>query len=683
MTKRNIENEKKDKLVDEVSLVEEESSLAEFTKRNLPTEEEVQEFDDIVSEEIREESREEEVDDSLSEIYQDDNGKMVDVKKLYIKKRHGFLYWFFALTSFSIIVFSLLFYFYENYYLTTGTDATAVEFQIKGESEVIVNQEFYYTVSYNNLSNVNLSNATIELAYPENFVFIDSEPSVELDKNNVWKIDSIPPQHTGKIKIKGKIIDKPDSVHVVLARLNYIPDNFSSNFKKESSITTVVEGSGLNIDFDYISTALVGEENEIIIKYNALDENYIGDFRILFNQQENIKVIGLESASEDEEKRAKFELIRPGVWRINEILAATREVAFKFDFNEKEGDRQELVFILEKKEGDRYMSFLEKKIDFEVMNSDLNLTLIVNGSRDDQGVDAGEVLNYSIVYNNKGETDMKNVVIMAVLESDFLDWNSLTDASGGKESGNTIAWTKEQIPELESLAKHKEGTIDFSIKVKNIEEIEIKESDSNFEIKAYAQFSVGKANNIDDKVDGTEENVEDVVENDNNSNTIVNRINSNLILEESVRYFDTDNNTVGAGPHPPKVGEETKYRVYWNLTNTLHELNNLQVTVDLPSGVSWGGKDIVSVGTIVHDEISKKIVWNIGRFPATINKADAQFDIAVNPSEDNRDKIMVLLPGSSVSAIDKVSEGEVGQSTKAKTTRLIDDDIAIGDGVVK
>ena len=76
------------------------SSLAEFTKRPVPNEREVENFEKIIEDQETEinppldEELDEEIEESLNEIYQDDNGDMVDVKKMDIKKRHGFFYWF-------------------------------------------------------------------------------------------------------------------------------------------------------------------------------------------------------------------------------------------------------------------------------------------------------------------------------------------------------------------------------------------------------------------------------------------------------------------------------------------------------------------------------------------------------------------------------------------------------------
>src|SRR3989339_573131 len=83
--------EDKNKNEEDIKIENRGSSLAEFTKRPVPTNEELEEFEDFVEEE----TREGEIEDGLNEIYQDDNGKMVDVKKMYVKKRHGVLVLFF------------------------------------------------------------------------------------------------------------------------------------------------------------------------------------------------------------------------------------------------------------------------------------------------------------------------------------------------------------------------------------------------------------------------------------------------------------------------------------------------------------------------------------------------------------------------------------------------------------
>lgn len=648
----------------DIMINEEESSLTEFVRRPLPTEEQVERFEEAIDEEVEEEKKEEEVDESLNEIYQDDNGEMVDVRKMDRKKRHGFFFWIF---SFILTVGFIggaayaAYYFYEK----SGSDATAVDFLIEGKTEVIAGEDFFYTIKYKNNSNVSLRDIRVSVAYPDFFIYSDSDPEPD-DKNSVWDIPLLGAKQSGEIKVKGSLIAEEDKVGIINASMTYTPDNFSSEFKKESTLTTVINNIGLGIDLDYINTALVGEEDEILIRFEAQDKSYIKNFRLSIEPQENLEIFTAKQS--DDDKKANFTEIRPGVWQIDEVVEEEKVLTIGYKFTEKIDPTQDVVLSFEQVDGENnFYKFLEKKITFDVMESDLNLNLIVNGSRNDQGVDFGDTLNYSIVYANRGESEMKDVVIMAVLESDFLDWGSLADANDGIVKKNTITWTKEEIEELGALERNKEGTIDFSIKLKNIKEVD---SSKEYKINSYAQFSVGKSD--------SEENKEN-----NRSNVIVNKINSDLKLKEAVRYFDENNIPVGTGPYIPKVGETTSYKVYWDLENSLHELDDLVISVKLPDYVDWDEKNRASVGSVEYQSDTRQVFWRIGRLPITVYTASAEFSIKITPTEADRNTIMVLLPGSSATAVDAETKAGIEVKTKAQTTKLPDDEIANSDGVVE
>jgi hypothetical protein len=654
---------KKNKKNDGLGLKTAKSSLGEFVKRSLPTDEEVERFDEFAEEEAREEG----IEESLSEIYQDDNGDIVDVKKLDIKKGRGFFFW---LLTFLFILAALASAVYGFYYMYYGGEegSESIYFSIEGEENILAGEEFFYTVNCKNLSNVDIGNIEIRLIYPENFVFLDSAPVAQAE-NNFWKISRLAPHRSEQIKIKGKIIGLRGSKNIITGSMTYVPSNFSSEFKKEAVFENKISAIGVDFDIESPSGVLVGEESEIIIKYKAEENNFINNFLLSIEPLSNMEFIT------EEEKGADT-----GIWRIDEVGEEEKELKIKFKIIEKKNPQEELILKFEhlgcadcpegKGEGsENYYVFFEKTVSFEVIKSDLNLNLIINGSRGDQGVDLGQTLNYSIVYANKGDSEMKDVIIMAVLNSEVLDWKSLKDEHNGQIGNNTISWSKNEIPALESLDVDEEGVIDFSIKVKPFEEIEI-EPGRKYEIESYAQFSIG--------------NVEAKDNEDNKSNTIINKINSDLFLDEQVRYFNDDNIAVGSGPLPPKAGETTSYKVYWTITNNLHELNNLRIKADLPDYVRWGDKNKSTVGTIQYDEAAHQVIWNIGLFllPISVYEAKAEFNISITPAVSDVDKIMVLLPGTVVEALDIETKAAISKTTKAKTTRLEDDEIAETDGRV-
>ncbi|MDD5071609.1 MAG: hypothetical protein PHQ42_02635 [Patescibacteria group bacterium] len=636
------------------------SGLSEFIKRPLPTDEEIEEFEEV----IEEEAREDEIDSGLSEIYQDEKGDMVDVKKLNIKKKRGFFFKMLNLIFFLAILAGLG---YGSYYYIFhgGSDATALNFFISGPEKVIAGEEFFFTLDYRNLSRVSAKNIRIEVSYPENFIFLDSLP-LPGEKNSVWQFDNLNSGGSGSVKIKGKIINGKETSNIILAKIVYTPENFSSEFKKETSLAIAVEDIGIDIDFDYSSTVLLGEENEIAVKIKAQENNFFPQFKFTIDPLENMEIISaaaVEAKDGKDSESLAIEKVRAGVYNISGAKEEEREFKIKYKLSKKISDEQEIIMRFENlAEDDKTHSFLEKRIKIEVIKSDLNLTLIINGSKNDQAVNFGDRLNYSIVYNNKGETAMKDVVLMAVLESDFLDWKTLKEESGGREKGNTITWTKEEIPALAELEPDREGIIDFSFDIVSLAQAQAVAGRS-FQIKSYVQFSIGNSEEFKENID-------------NRSNTIINKINSDLSLKGEVRYFNADNMPVGNGPLPPKVGETTSFKVYWTLSNNLHELNEAKVEVSLPEYVSWDNKNRTSVGVIRYDSGSRKVTWEIGRLPITVYRADAEFNISITPAESDRNKIMVLLPEAAATAIDSETRGIVVSAAKAKTTKLEDDDIA-------
>lgn len=656
-----------------------ESSVAEFTSRHVPSAKEVEKFEEMINEatyaspnlnRAEAEAREEEIDESLNEIYQDDDGSMVNVREMDIKRKHGFLFWIFFPLLIAGSLGGAAYAAYHYFYLQPGSDATAVDLSIDGPAEVVAGEEFFYILHYHNQSNITVRNAGLSVAFPENYIFLDATAETSAGTGS-WLIETIPPKYSGQIKIKGMIIAPIRTPNFISATLNYQPENFSSEFKKEATMTTAVRDIGIEFEFDYIKTVLVGDENELLISFRDKEQKHINNFRIRIEPQENIEWLGKKDKKIENE--AEYTVVRPGVYDVPAILAEKTGLPAHFRVTNKASDFQPINIHIEhayqnsgSEETDNFYLLHTETIDLEIMKSDLNLTLIINGSKDDQGIDFGDTLYYTLAYKNKGETEMKDVVVMAVLESDFLDWAGLDDPAKGKKGNNTLSWSKAELPALEALGRNEEGAIDFSI---NVAEKKAVDPRKTYTVKSYAQYSVG---NKDDFSGGL----------DNRSNTITNKINSDLELFEQARYFSEDNIPVGTGPHPPKVGEDTTYKIYWRLENTLNELTDVSVAVKLPAYAAWDGKNRASTGSVSYDAQTREVSWTVGRLPLTASVADAEFSLKITPAEEDRNKIMVLLPGSTVKAADSETKALLSRTTKAKTTRLDDDDIAQGDGIV-
>jgi hypothetical protein len=562
---------------------------------------------------------------------------------------------------------------YQRYgHVLKAGNADNVALDISAKHQVVAGEEFAYTLEYANNEKQAIEGLEITVAYPADFIFLASDPQPATQSgvaNNVWRLGRLEAGQKGVIEIKGKLVGVQGANALLSAELAYRPEAFNGQFKKSARFENVISDIGLEFTFDHYSSVLVGKENEIAITYKASDNYYLGTFKMLMNSMDNLQILSGDQS------------LRPGLWEIKDASAEAKDLRIRFKFKDKVNPTEEIGLRMEYEEGGRSFLVYEKKIPLEVMKSDLNLNLIINGSRADQGIDFGQSLNYSLTFANKGETTMKNIVLMAVIEGDFVDWGSLGDANGGKVRGTSIVWDKDSLPMLEELASGQEGVIDFSLKVS--EQPESIDPSKNYQVKSYAQFNIGGI--LDDNASGTASTTKpapDDMNKDTRSNTITNKINSNLELSEQLRYFNEDNLAVGYGPLPPRVGQTTGYKVYWRLENGLHELNNLVLEASLPDYVRWDAKSTASVGTLRYDEYAHKVIWTIGRLPISEYEIAADFGLSIVPQDGDADKIMTLINGTMVTAVDTVTGAEIKKTSKVKTTRLEDDDIAadLNDG---
>ncbi|MEI6597262.1 MAG: hypothetical protein WCL13_03610, partial [bacterium] len=470
----------------EIKIKQGESSLSEFVKRPLASDEEVEAFEEY----SRNEAKEEEIKDSLTKIYQDDQGNNVDVKKMIIKKRRGLL---FNLFTFLIVLFvfgGAIYGAYNYVYLKIASSKSSATLEFEAGKEVAAGEEFYYNLNYKNDDKVGLKKIQIKTAYPDNFIFLSSEPAPSKN-NNIWEIAGLDAHRSDVIRIKGKLVGPADSANIILADMIYTPQNFSSEFKKSASFETKINDIGFDFSFNNSSSALVNETNEIIIKFKAKTENYMDNFRFRVERPEEVEIISAEPTNQNNASSSPAGLsISPDgtdAWLLNNFGKNENEYKIKFKVKEKKQPNFNLKLIFELPEQvsgspAKYHLFYEKDLVYDVIKSDLNINLIINGSPFDQGADFGQTLNYSINYANKGDATMKDVIVMAILESDFLNWQTLSDKNNGQVSGNTISWSKGELPALAELPSGAEGVIDFSLKLKTQAEIDLSKA---YQVKSY------------------------------------------------------------------------------------------------------------------------------------------------------------------------------------------------------
>ncbi len=600
-----------------------------------------------------------EINNTLKEIYQDDGGKKFDmqVKKIKPKKRSmlvGLIIFFGLISAVSwlgIIFFSRF-----------GAGASDnVKINILGSQKVTAGEVVQYEVKYKNSESFPLASSEIGLYFPKNFILSGSDPILG-DKNNL-KIGTLAVGEEKSVKFTGKFFAPEGEKLQLQAVLTYKPSNFNSNFEKVGNLEVTIGGSVFDGSLDGPDKLTVGDT----VTYKLTYKN---------KSNETLDKVAIDAVLPDEFVIATSTpaIGKNNRWEIGKLEAgADGEAEIKGSFSSAAKGVKDVILKLGiiDKDG-TFLGLIEKKMTTEVVGGDLVMTVSANGAADAAGVRWGEPINYSIVYKNEGNAPLYNVTLRMNIAGvpkeqgrTIVNWASLNDANGGRVDGESVVWTKNEIAGLAKIKPGEEKNIDFSLGI-----ISKPQSPSYRDYKVDASLTAGieRAGNVS-------------VKRKLQAGKVTTFVLSDAVFTSQARYYDANNNAVGSGPIPPKVGEKTTVRVYWKITNSMHDLENLNIAGNLPDGVVFASPS-ADAGTAELDSSLKKIVWSLNLMPASLGAVSAQFDLAVTPNITNAGKVMDLLKSVEFTARDKSTGGTITILAGDETTALADDPFVTPGGKV-
>jgi len=612
------------------------------------------------------------IEKELLEIYKDQNGEIPDMSKIYHKKKSRAKRTLIGLAIFFAFLAALSwagFFFFGQGRNFSGDKVTL---EIITPATAAGGDMVEYTIKYKNGEGVPLGQAEIQAKMPETFVLSETNPAPS-EGDNLWRLGSLSAGKEGEIKVKGVLRGALDNLEAFQAVLTYKPADFNSNFQKVATAVIKIDRSVLDLELSGPQRILTKSEAPFKIKYKNTGATPLHDVRISvpapqgFSFKEKTNETGILS------------------WDLAEVLPSEeKEIEFRGSFGEAaEGEKEfkaEIGFV----SGDKF--YLQKESIFKtnVLAGAMAVTLVANGDSKDRTINFGDTLNYSITYQNKDKADLSDIEIKMMFESTsrnnkmILDWSTLKDDEDGIILGTqlspelrqgTITWTKRQISGLASLAPGEEGTINFQIKLKPFSEFQNWDT-KDFEIKSLVTVKIGK---MDSEIE--EETI--------SSNTINLKVNTDLGFQAGARYFNDDNLAVGSGPLPPRVGEVTAYRIFWAVTNSLHEIENLKVSTVLPENINWSNKYEITAGELKFNEATREVAWTLNRMPLDVKSLGINFEVTVTPTAAEKGKLLTLLLGTNLTAMDKSTGGTITKVADALTSNLDGDPAAEGKGIVR
>ena len=647
--------------------------MFKFKKKSKNEEEEL----DFQSKEIK---------DDLSDIYDEEEGEEVDMSHLEKKPRGRFKMFLTSLFScfFLIAIFFIVGWVIFNKPVVDDEKkpAKSIVLSIESPKSVSSGEKVIYKIKYENSDKVKMTKLQLLLSYPSGFIFDSSSIEAENDYKNVFNLEDVEAFGKGELEVIGRLIGKEGEDKPVLASLSYEPENFSSEFQELATGSTNITSAAIVLEVEGQEQILPNKESEYIVTVQNNSEENIEDMRLVVVYPENFSADDFSTQPDKDQEIKDIPFgFQYSVWTIQKLDKGSEEkFEIKGVFGDKVEDSQDITARIEvgNKDGE-YSLIAEDILSVKATEKQVELNLILNGSGNDQAINFGDNLSYSIIYENKGEDDLKNIKLRAYhkayvgeKEVNLFDWESLKGENKGHRSESEILWTSADILKLSSFSANEEGVIDFFVDLK---EAVVALSDINYKggdltIKSWAEIEIGKVG---------EEEVELKVK----SNEIIANINTSLELSSEARYFNNDNIAVGSGPIPPKVGETTHYRIFWSVGGNLHLVKNVEMKAKLPDHVSWTEKINTNLGEIEYNEESREVLWKIENLENSGEKASLDFEISITPEETDLNKILNLLDKTNLKAIDSKTGSQLADTHKALTTDIEDDPTVSGRGLVE
>ncbi len=566
---------------------------------------------------------------------------------------------------------------------TNGNKINSVALSVECPSQVPSGGEVTYRIKYKNIDKATLTQNQILLSYPNGFIFESSSLKPQNNYKNVFSLPDLKPGESGELDIKGILVGKKGETKDLLLSFSYRPTNFSSQFQQLATASVRISSAAAEITLQGPKQVLGGQEAQYAIAVTNKSAEDLKNLRVIviypqgFMPEKFAPNPVPNATSSDVPFGEKY-----SIWQINDLAPQAKQqikVQGKFSLNLTKVTP--LTVKVEVGRNGEYNLIAQNFLNFKPLNEEISLKLILNGAAKDQSASLGQMLNFSLIYKNNGTKDLKNVSIRAFLKAkqgdqpvDLLDFSSLKDPHHGYSENGEILWTDNNILNLSSFSAGEEGQINFSVPIK----------------KSLKDISLFQAGNGDLTVDcwavlkaqgfasSTASSTSLVI----TSNKIVVHINTAVKLKAEARYFNDDNMAVGSGPVPPQVGKTTTYRVYWKISNSLHPINQVEVSGQLPAYVQWGGKALASVGNITYDPQTRKVVWNVGNLLPGAKDIQASFALKLTPTEKQVNKVLVLLNNINLTALDGKTGENIQTFQKPLTTDLESDPIMSGKGLV-
>jgi hypothetical protein len=483
-----------------------------------------------------------------------------------------------------------------------------------------------YTLSYKNNSNMVLVSPNLAFSAPNGFIIEKIEPENAYNKQiKSFKLDDLPPGANGLTKISGYFYGTPEKNDNIKATLSFMQEKTKMFESKTAIMITTLRGSVLSANLS--TQQSIASTGQFRFEINAqLEKNpHIDKIIIPLEFNEYMKVSEIEAVNSG--------TIENNSWVIKAQDFEKQQTALLRGYFSSNVPSELSKIQLEMKPQIFVQNSLYNQTTYTKDIDVLHPQVLVSSNWDKTTSAPEQTRTLTLLISNNGSFGINSAKIQIPIPTDVINYSALSQLNRASFKDNSIIITSSHVAGLKHIAPQQKISMEIKIPINKI----IQKQDAILTLKPVITGAL--ADNPDIQITASSE-------------TEKLRIGTNLLLGAELRYFTDDGDQLGRGPLPPTAGKETKYWAFINITNTTSNIKDFKFNAKIPSYVVWTGKSSISKGTnISYDENNRTISYASDN--ASPNETiGIYFELAITPSENQKDTSPVMLDDISISAFD-------------------------------
>lgn len=566
-------------------------------------------------------AQEKDIENCLTTIYQNEHGEIPNMQTMTIKK--GSSFGRFISIVFMVGIACAVLAWAGFFFLPTPNSTTdQIDLSIEGPNSVTIGVTTTYRISFSNNQPNNLNNVTLNLYYPEGFVYLESSLQPQNAGHNEWNLNTIEQGVEKTISITGKYFGAINDQKSWRAFFNYTPSNFNSELQKITTKSVVISDSPYKVSMTGPDEITVGKD--AIYTLHAIADKPSNQLLYL----SPVLPVNFQLAS------SSPALDKNNRWNVDFSTSTDNTFILKGKFKDNNASNGiKAILYLPITASNQIFQVASTEIKPTVAKNDITFATAINGNLNDFNAKPNEKLNITINFKNTSQTEIKNASLVLSLEGpsnkrqSALAWTLIKDAHDGEIVGEQISdmlrrgqitWNSKKIPALSAIKPNDTVTIDLSIPIKDTKDFD---------------FDAAKENTI--KV-----NTLLSYANDGQTQTLA---ASPLTITITSDLAFNNKDVVSTNSQ----GKE-EHTVTWTLTNHLHDLKNITVMANAYGDVTYLVGS-ASSGIVDYNPSTKKLMWTIASLPESVDIATNNFTLVLssrNPTQNT------LLSKVSVQATD-------------------------------